>query len=271
VGACAQIIGLDDYEKGDHEVDNGGGEGNRVSGGAGGTVPKGGGGAGGEDNAGTAGVLQGGQAGRGGATAEGGAGAGGEGGQSGQGGSDTGGTTGGGGASGGAAGSGGLSGSGGSPPCTDVTASMTLVDQIIERAVDQSFVSYVFRINPGIGLSSAEDLLTIEFWNGDPYDGILTGAFPLGVGRDSNNSTCSRCFLAYQDSDASASLRKTFFQTAGTLTIEESSQQMDGILFERHAARSDHRPDRLSFHHRSGRRVPPIRERLVLACAGVEL
>ena len=106
---------------------------------------------------------------------------------------------------------------------------MTLVDQVIDRSLAVHLVSYGFDISPGIGLSSTTDLLEIQFWNGDPYDGILTGEFPLGLGRDSNNSTCSRCIVAYQDPDATASLRKFFFQTEGTLTIDAASQQMDGF------------------------------------------
>jgi hypothetical protein len=239
-GACAQIIGLSDYETGPEPNGSDGGQGNEGPGGTS-SGAKGGVEQGGDAGGGTAGVL--GQGGRGGSGGSGGTAAG-MAGEGGEGGMETGGTTGGGGrgggagggqggrggmgGSGGSGGSGAVSGAGGSPPCTEVTA-MTLVDQVIDRDGQPHAVSYGFRINPGIGLASTDDLLEVQFWNGDDFDGILTGMFPLDAQRDSNNSTCSRCLLGYQDKDASAGLSKVFFQTEGTLTIDASSQQMDGF------------------------------------------
>jgi hypothetical protein len=249
VGACAQLIGLGDYEKGEEPNASDGGHGNDGSGGTP-SGAKGGMEQAGDGSGGTAGVV----AGRGGRPSTGGTGGmGGEGAADTDGGTDSGGTTGGTGrggsagsvqggtgGSGGQGGSGGRAGSsgqagmgaagggGGSPPCTEVTVT-ELIDQVIDRSGETHLVSYVFEINPGIGLASMQDRLEIQFWNGADYDGILTGMFPLGTGFEGNNSTCSRCFLGYQDPDASASLRKIFFQTGGTFTIDADSQQMDGF------------------------------------------
>jgi hypothetical protein len=236
VSACAQIIGLSDYEKGD--VSNVGGEGGQgtgdtSSGGSSGAGVKGGdGGAG--DEGGSAGVLgTGGRISRGGTTSEGGAG-GDPGGDAGQGGTDSGGTgagkggatAGGGGRGGtGGAGTGGGGGSGavgGSPPCTEVT-----LPSYITRVLGTGATTYGFEIDPELG-DRFFDLFSIQFYD-DPgtYDGVATGVFMLGFGGDSNYASCSRCLLAYQDEGETA--EKIFFQTSGTLTVAPFSLQMDGF------------------------------------------
>jgi hypothetical protein len=106
---------------------------------------------------------------------------------------------------------------------------MTLADVVVDRSEDPRFVIFSFAIAPSLGLTTYRDTLEIQFWSGTSFDGALTGSFSLGAGRDANNLTCSRCLLAYQDDGAPASRVKTFFQTAGTLTIGASSQQMDGF------------------------------------------
>jgi hypothetical protein len=236
-GACAQIIGLSDYEKGGVGPGEGGeGHGNASSGGA---MTKGGDGGAGDNGGGTAGVSTGGRS-QGGTAGDGGTG--GEPGDAGQGGTDpSGGTSGKGGRAGGgqggtggmpggssgSSGSGGSGAVGGSPPCIEITVSATFRDIVVDNSLSPHLVSYEFDIDPELG-GAVGDLLEVQFWNGGSFNGVATGVFPLASGRDANNSTCARCILVHRDDGAAAGLEKTFFQTSGTLTVASASQQMDG-------------------------------------------
>jgi hypothetical protein len=220
-GACAQIIGLSDYEKGNVGPGEGGeGHGNASSGGA---TMKGGDGGAGDNGGGTAGVSTGGSS-QGGTAGESGVG-GDAGGDAGQGGSDptggrggtsgkggTGGTagTGQGGSGGMPAGSGGSGGVAGSPPCIEITVSTTFSDIVVDNSQSPHLVAYEFDIDPELG-GAVGDLLEVQFWNGGAFDGVATGVFPLASGRDANNSTCARCILVHRDDGAAAGLEKTFF------------------------------------------------------------
>jgi hypothetical protein len=245
-GACAQLIGLGDYETGKESTAKGGegGEGDTTSGGTratGGVVGTGGagvktGGIGGDagDGAG-GGVSTGGRPTRGGAGGDSGAGdAGGEPGQGGvnstggkatgganTGGTDTGGTDTGGTSTGGTS----TGGTGGLPPtCTEITLGELALGDFNDTS-NPSLGYYVLDMSPSLG-SSVTDFFEMEFWDGGSYNGADTGTFQLGAGtsRDSNYVSCARCLVVYTDKGDAG--EKRFFQRSGSITVEPSSQHM---------------------------------------------
>jgi hypothetical protein len=70
------------------------------------------------------------------------------------------------------------------------------------------------------------DVVSFEFYSPD-FDYPRTGTFDLGAGVDTNYATCQQCILVYQDYTDPATPTKTFFQTAGSITI--SSQTVPGL------------------------------------------
>ena len=68
---------------------------------------------------------------------------------------------------------------------------------------------------------TAIDGMTISIVSLDPADLSLTGAFALGVGVESNYSTCEHCIVVVQDSGAANA--KRFFPVSGTMNIDPST------------------------------------------------
>ena len=237
IGACSQLIGLNDFDK---TEEGGAGEGSGGKGGKGGTSGSSGsgtGGVGGSSGGTTAGTGT--QAGRGGSAA-GRGGSSGRGGSGATGGSDTAGEggapptmggKGGSGAVGGtSAGTGALAGMGGdtSGECVSITEITTGV--LLARDPDSSIypANNSFTIEPQIG-NAADDELWLDFYAENGYDGDATGVFDLGVPPDDNYATCSRCLWFAQDVGAVSNPRAYFYVRSGTLTIDADSLQMEGF------------------------------------------
>jgi hypothetical protein len=227
LGACAQLIGLSDYESvsddDDAGEDGGGKAGSSGKGGssggagdAGGKAGSEAGGKGGSSGAGgsSAGRSSGGEAGEGGeppvAGRGGGSGEGGEGGEGGAGGSP----------SGGSAGVSGAAGSSGSN-CTEITG-ITFVSN--ELTLDPPYpdkMVYHFAPQPSLGMPA--DMLDFEFYSGGDYNGEATGSFNLAAGDDGNYESCARCVYAQSDGGS-----REYFQASGTMIIDSASRHMAG-------------------------------------------
>jgi len=232
VGACAQIIGLNDYDKTDGGTGGGAGKGGS-SGSGGSSAGRGGTGM----EAGASGDTSGGTSGRGGSggthnTAGTGneAGAGATAGES-SGGSPARGGTGGGGGKGGGGGTGNTSmgGEGGMvtpPDCASTREIETVVVVPTDYANDYAF-SIAATDGMAIG-SSAIDELWIRFFATPPYTGEETGIFNLAASPDDNYATCVRCVTVESDVSASTGPKTYYFASAGTMTIDPASRQMDG-------------------------------------------
>lgn len=241
LGACAKLIGLDQFD------DKGGAEaGTAGSGGKGGTGAQGGSGgrAGtGGSSAGKAGAVgsggtTGGAGGEAGASASGGkagtelnpAGAAGmeEGGASGTG------TLGGTGGTGGSTANGGA-GAGGEDNggCSSIVEISTFgypapFDNTTPDPGYAPYFEYTYLFNPELG-SPDSDYLWIDFYVGSHYSGQETGHFVLGTGEEANYSTCSRCVYIGQDEDPSSFDYQTFYYAkSGTLDIASDSKQTNG-------------------------------------------
>jgi hypothetical protein len=237
LGACAQLIGLSDYEKVNDADAGEDGNGGRGSGGKGGSA--------GAANAGGAGNASGngGGGGRAGSEAaaggDAGSGVSGEGGEAGEGGGEGGeggveagsagqsagdaGTPGSGGSSAGTGGSAGSGGSGGLP-CIEITGlnySSGAIDQ-----TDPKFLTarYDYATSPNVG-SAGQSSLSFQFYQATDVNGAATGTFELGTGIDSNYSTCARCLRGSSDSGT-----KDYFATSGAMVIDSTSRQMDGVV-----------------------------------------
>ena len=76
----------------------------------------------------------------------------------------------------------------------------------------------------------AADSVRLEFYGSaaDPaFNGETKGTFNLASGGDENYSTCSRCFRVVDDT---SSLGRVFYQAAGSLTVDATSDQLNGTL-----------------------------------------
>jgi hypothetical protein len=70
--------------------------------------------------------------------------------------------------------------------------------------------------------SELPDVISFEFYSPDTgYP--RTGTFDLGSGLDANFGTCEQCIIVYQDYTDPNTPTKTFFQTAGTITIDSNT------------------------------------------------
>lgn len=235
LGACSQLIGLNDFDKtegGGGEHDGSGGDGAKGGSSRGGTAGSGGSGG---TTAGTAtqgGGSGGSLAGRSGSGGVAGSGTGGtdtagEGGEAptnprgGTGGTGTGGTTG---------GTSTMAGMGGEPSydCVSVTEITTGV--LLPRDTSSSIypANNSFTIEPQIG-NAADDELWIDFYSDSEYDGERTGTFDLSMPPDDNYATCARCVWFGQDVGAVSNPRAYFYVRSGTLTIDPASLQVDGF------------------------------------------
>jgi len=238
LGACAQLIGLNQFDS----TDAAAGEGGAHAGGKGG-----GGGTAGKavDTGGSSNATSGGTAGRpgSGGTAGGLSGAGGStggkggsdsGGVAGEAGAGTGGTGGTGGSSGGSGGTGGTGGTGGNAGDTGM-AGVPGCSETIEVTthgtptpyLESIYTSYEYNIDPQID-TAASDYLWVDFYVTGEYDGDLTGTFDLGTGADENYASCSRCVWFGVDVGDSGYADTYFYAKSGTLEIASDSDQMAG-------------------------------------------
>lgn len=237
LAACGQLIGLSDYEEVEGDASGrggkGGGAGNGGSSGKGGSAGSSSGAAG-DTGEGGAGALGGGPAGgtsgdSGTAGESGSSGVGGTGGAGGEGGASAGSDSGGsaGSDSGGSAGiDGGSGGEGGAPArnCTEITAGTVVVAYDSHEA--PSITRYYTELTSPLATADL-DYLNVEFYDGGSFDGGLIGTFDLGTSSETQYASCARCVLVFQD-DTSVD-GKLFFQESGTLVVEPSSDQMNGL------------------------------------------
>ena len=239
LGACAQLIGLNQFDSTDGaagETGASGGKGGKGgSGGDAGSAVATGGSSNASGNGGTAGGLSG----AGGNSATGGkggsdnggmageAGSGGTGGKGGKGG--TSGTSGGKGGTGGGTGgssSGGDAGGAGVPGCSETIEITTHGAPTPD--LQSSYTSYEYNVDPQID-TAASDYLWVDFYVGGEYDGDLTGqTFVLGTGGDENYASCSRCVWFGVDVGDSGFATTYFYAKSGELQISSTSLQMSG-------------------------------------------
>lgn len=114
--------------------------------------------------------------------------------------------------SGGAGGEGG----GGSVDCTEIDLSA------FETIVTSDYSRFLAEPTPNLG-GAADDIFVLELMAA-PFDGGDTGTFDLTENGDDNFQTCSRCFRVLTDDN------KMFFQSEGTLEIDEASMGLEGSL-----------------------------------------
>lgn len=223
LGACSQLIGLNQFDT----------EGEAGAGGSGVTAGKGGaGGQGGTATAGGSGGVSGGagandMAGSGGKVESGGGagrpmlGPGGEGGAAGEP------TTGSGGTGTHLGGSGGSAGAAGEPGCSSTTEIMITGAPSLDPELDYGYYSYEYNLDPQIGTAAA-DYLWLDFYFGGEYDGESTGTFELGSGAEENYASCSRCVWLGEDVGDSGDAKRYYFAKSGTLAIAADSDQGNG-------------------------------------------
>jgi len=226
LGACAQLIGLNDYDE-----EGGAGQSGEGSGAKGGASAQGGV-AGSSVSAGTGG-SGGAVGGRGGAGAGGRMGGAGKGGSAGKGGGDIGGES-----SGGAPDVGGTSGSSGAnvggeagAPSYDCASTVEITDMVLllPPELDDDSAQFSFGVqSPQIG-DFADDEFWVDFYSTARYDGEATGTFNLAAAPDNNYATCARCVWIGQDLGVVSDPTAYFYAKSGTLTVDASSKQMDGF------------------------------------------
>ena len=226
LGACAQLIGLSDYDSvpgddSDAGEDSGGRGGKGGKAGSAGQASGGDAGLGGKAGSGASGGSAGSQAGAGAAGASSGnggaAGQAGEPGESGSGGESGGSTTG---------GSAGDAGAGGAAErCTEIielTYSLGALD-----LTDPSFLNAVYRYDSDPAFGKGISHIAFEFYQDDvgDLDGASKGDFTLGTGIDDNYSSCARCVRAYSEDDT-----REYFATEGSMIIDSASDQLNGYV-----------------------------------------
>jgi hypothetical protein len=238
VGACAQIIGLNDYDK---TADNGGKGGGAGKGGAAGSGGSSAGRGGTSMEAGAGGSNGGSTSGRGGSGGSGGtqntAGAGNEAGVGATAGESSGGSpaVGGTGGRGGTGGTGNTSaaGDGGSGPSYDCVSTREFEATLLSRD-DTSGIypqNNAFSIMATDGLpigNAAQDELWVDFYAITPYTGEETGTFNLAHRPDDNYATCVHCVWIGSDFGTTSPPKTYYYVKSGTMTIDPSSKQMDG-------------------------------------------
>lgn len=224
LGACAQLIGLNDYDE-----QGGAGESGQASGAKGGSTQ---GGASGKAGLGGSGAVSGTGA-RGGNAGS----SSGRGGESGRGGTS---------AKGGDSGQGGAGDTGGEPPVIvpvggaggeDSAAydcvSTTTITKVVLMPRDPDDAIYPANntfavVTPQIG-GFADDELWIDFYQSAKYDGDATGTFDLGEFPNNNYATCARCVWLGMDLGEVSAPQAYFYVKSGTMTIDPESLQMDGF------------------------------------------
>ncbi|TNF24283.1 MAG: hypothetical protein EP329_25155 [Deltaproteobacteria bacterium] len=99
------------------------------------------------------------------------------------------------------------------PQCGLVTVSGDLTQY-------QTYAVYQVVGDFGVGDATA-DILSLEF-----YD-TATGTFDLGTGDNTDYATCSQCVVLYADYDDTNGAAATYFQTAGSITVDAATTPGD--------------------------------------------
>jgi hypothetical protein len=82
---------------------------------------------------------------------------------------------------------------------------------------------------PNLGAADV-DAVQIEFYGsgaGAGLNGENKGTFDLSAGIDNNYSTCARCVRVFEDPEVPG---RIFFQKTGSLTIDATSDQLNGKI-----------------------------------------
>lgn len=82
----------------------------------------------------------------------------------------------------------------------------------------------IYEIKAPLVGGAADDILAIEFYASD------TGSFELGTGDNANYATCSQCVLIYADIDPSTGPAATYFQSAGSITVDPAHAPGDADI-----------------------------------------
>jgi hypothetical protein len=123
--------------------------------------------------------------------------------------------------SGGAGGEGsGGEGGGGPVVCTEITLGQ------FEGTVGNGFAVYLATFTPNV-VGASDDMFELTVMGPPDYDGGETGTFDLTANGDDNYRTCSRCFRVIADFNG---VRTVFFQSEGTLVIDDASTQLAGVI-----------------------------------------
>ena len=119
----------------------------------------------------------------------------------------------------------GSSSSGGPGACIELgTAAFT------QKNSDGTISSFVSTTTPNFGAAAA-DAIQLEFYGsavGPGLNGEDKGSFDLANGIDDNYGTCARCFRVFEDSADGGG--RVFFQKAGTLVVDATSDQLNGSM-----------------------------------------
>jgi hypothetical protein len=224
LGACAQLIGLSDYDEQGGAGESGDGSGAKSGSSAQGGLAGKSGAGGGSGNVGGRGGSAGSSGGRGGAAAAGRGGASAQGGDSGQGGA---------GDTGGEPAIVPVGGAGGEDNASYDCVSTTTITKVALLPRDPDTDIYPANntfaiVTPQIG-DFADDELWIDFYKSAKYDGDATGTFDLGAFPDNNYATCARCVWFGMDLGEVSDPQAYFYVKSGTMTIDPESLQMDGF------------------------------------------
>jgi hypothetical protein len=109
--------------------------------------------------------------------------------------------------------------------CTEITVGAFTAGQ-----ADGTASEFAATPLPNQGDMTEADAVSLEFYGSafDPSDnGEKTGTFDLSMGGDDNYATCSRCLSLFVDPSVPG---KTFFQVAGTIVIDATSDQINGTV-----------------------------------------
>jgi len=223
LGACEQLIGLNDYDEAETAGEDGQGSG--AKGGASAQGGKAGSGAA-AGTGGSGGAVAGGA----GSSSGGSAGGSGKGGGAGKGGSDNGGET-----SGGAPDVGGSSGANtageAGAPSYDCASTVEITDMVLllPPELDDDSAQYLFGVqSPQIGDFTADEFW-VDFYSTARWKGEATGTFDLGKPPDDNYATCARCVWVWQDVGEVSDPVAYFYAKSGTMVVDPASKQMDGF------------------------------------------
>jgi hypothetical protein len=111
-------------------------------------------------------------------------------------------------------------GGGDSVGCTEITLGQ------FESIVATGYARYSAPVTPNIA-GPGDDTFQLAVQGPPDYDGGAKGTFDLTANGDDNYATCTRCFLVIADPNGE---RTVFFQSEGTLVIDDTSTQLAGTI-----------------------------------------